>query len=99
MTDHETEDLAAVFKALGDPTRLKLVRVLHDLKEPESVCVNALAGLLDVSQSAVSQHLRVLKHAGIVRGERKGTSVHYALDRERARYIHDLMAAAHGAVR
>ena len=98
MTDHETEDLAAVFKALGDPTRLKLVQFLHDLKDPESVCVNALAGVLDVSQSAVSQHLRVLKNVGIVRGERKGNSVHYALDRKRARSIHDLMAAAHTAI-
>ncbi len=98
MSDQETEELAAVFKALGDPTRLKLVRFLHDLKEPEAVCVNALAGVLDVSQSAVSQHLRVLKNVGIVKGERKGNSVHYALDRRRMRPVHDLMAAAHTAI-
>ena len=68
MPDAKTEELAAVFKALGDPTRLKLVAFLHDLKEPDSACVNALAGRLGVSQSAVSQHLRVLKNVGIVRG-------------------------------
>ena len=99
MAEEKTEELAAVFKALGDPTRLKLVAFLHDLKDPESVCVNALAGVLDVTQSAVSQHLRVLKNVGIVRGERKGNSVHYALDRKRMQSVHDLMAAAHAAIK
>lgn len=99
MPDAKTEELAAVFKALGDPTRLKLVAFLHDLKEPDSACVNALAGRLGVSQSAVSQHLRVLKNVGIVRGERRGNSVHYALDQKRMKSVHDLMVAAHAAVR
>jgi len=98
MADEKTEELAAIFKALGDPTRLKLVEFLHDLKTPESVCVNALAGMLDVSQSAVSQHLKVLKGVGIVRGERKGNSVHYALDHRRMKSVHDLMVAANAAI-
>lgn len=98
MTEQKTEELAAVFKVLGDPTRLKLVQFLHDLREPEAVCVNALAGVLDISQSAVSQHLRVLKNVGIVRGERKGNSVHYALDGKRMRAVHDLITAAHTAI-
>ena len=45
-----------------------------------ALCVNALAHKLGVTQSAVSQHLRVLRQAGLVRGERYGAFVHYALD-------------------
>ena len=45
-----------------------------------ALCVNALASRLDVSQSAVSQHLRVLRHTGLVKSERRGSSVHYLLD-------------------
>ena len=74
----KVEELAEVFKALSDPTRLRLVRLLgeHD----GALCVNALAHKLGVTQSAVSQHLRVLRQAGLVRGERKGPFVHYSLD-------------------
>ncbi|MBI5533262.1 MAG: helix-turn-helix transcriptional regulator [Deltaproteobacteria bacterium] len=78
-----------MFKALSDPTRLQLVALLgsrtpekcgHDPCGCGSLCVNALARKLGVTQSAVSQHLRVLKHAGLVRGERRGAFVHYSLD-------------------
>jgi ArsR family transcriptional regulator len=85
----EIEELAEIFKALSDPTRLKLVQLLS--KQPKGecegacngtgfLCVNALAHKLGVSQSAVSQHLRVLRQAGLVRGERRGAFVHYTLD-------------------
>ena len=46
------------------------------------LCVNAITRQLDVSQSAVSQHLRILKQAGLVRGERRGSFVHYTLEEE-----------------
>ena len=62
---------AAVFGALADPTRLKLVKLLCRQREPDALCVNALAGLLGVSQSAVSQHLRLLKSVGLVKGEKE----------------------------
>ena len=77
----EIEELAGIFKALSDPTRLRLVKLLHD--HQGALCVNALAGRLEVTQSAVSQHLRVLKQAGLVRGDRQGYRVHYALDTAR----------------
>jgi DNA-binding transcriptional ArsR family regulator len=87
----EIEELAEIFKALSDPTRLKLVRLLSAQPEGECrgpcngtgfLCVNALAHRLGVSQSAVSQHLRVLRQAGLVRGARRGPFVHYSLDQE-----------------
>jgi ArsR family transcriptional regulator len=99
----EIEELAEIFKALSDPTRLKLVQLLG--KQPEGdcagpcngtgfLCVNALAHKLGVSQSAVSQHLRVLRQAGLVRGERRGAFVHYSLDQDgMEKYRHALQEA------
>ena len=78
----DTEQQAAVFSALADPTRLKLMKLLCHQPHPNSLCVNALAGLLGVSQSAVSQHLRVLKAIGLVKGERRGYHIHYYINRD-----------------
>jgi len=82
----EIEELAEIFKALSDPTRLRLVKLLSECLPGEckvALCVNALAHKVGVTQSAVSQHLRVLRQAGLVRGERRGYFVHYSLDQER----------------
>ena len=76
------EDQAALFAVLADPTRLKLLRLLAGQQEPNALCVNALAYRLGVTQSAVSQHLRVLKTAGMVKGEKRGYRVHYFVSRE-----------------
>jgi ArsR family transcriptional regulator len=96
MAMDEIEELAEIFKALSDPTRLRLVKLLsecapsaHPVGEyPQNeckggpLCVNALAHELGVSQSATSQHLRVLRQAGLVRGERRGPFVHYSLNKD-----------------
>jgi DNA-binding transcriptional ArsR family regulator len=82
----EIEELAEIFKALSDPTRLRLVKLLSECSPGEckgALCVNALAHRLGVTQSAVSQHLRVLRQARLVRGERRGHFVHYSLDQDR----------------
>jgi DNA-binding transcriptional ArsR family regulator len=86
VTMDEIEQLAEIFKALSDPTRLRLVKLLSECslgKCEGALCVNALAHVLGVTQSAVSQHLRVLRQAGLVRGERRGSFVHYSLDQDR----------------
>jgi DNA-binding transcriptional ArsR family regulator len=87
-----TEELAEKLKALSDPTRLRLVKLLRDQTGHDEchslchghrfLCVNALAQRLGVTQSAVSQHLRVLRLAGFVRGDRYGSFMHYSLDEE-----------------
>jgi len=66
------EKQAALFGVLADPTRLKLLKLLSQQKEPDALCVNALAFRLRVTQPAVSQHLKVLKDAGLVQGEKRG---------------------------
>lgn len=78
----ETEDQAKIFGILADPTRLKLLKLLAGQREPNAVCVNAIAFKLGVTQSAVSQHLRILKSAGLVKGERRGYRIHYFIRRE-----------------
>ena len=81
---NEVEKLSEIFKALSDPTRLRLIQLLNNCKpgicSGGPLCVNALAHQLGVTQSAVSQHLRILRQTGLVRGERNGNFMHYSLD-------------------
>ena len=79
-SERSTEEQAALFAVLADPTRLKLVKLLRQQRDSSALCVNALAGFLGVTQSAVSQHLRVLKSIGLVKGERRGYRVHYFIN-------------------
>ncbi len=80
----KVEKLVEIFKALSDPTRLRLVKLLNDCPpgvcKGGPLCVNALANQLGVTQSAVSQHLRILRQAGLVSGDRRGSFMHYSLD-------------------
>lgn len=72
------KDAAELFKILSVDKRIEIIELLK--KEPKSV--NAMAEALGVTQSAVSQHLRVLKSAGLVRDERQGYWIYYSLNRE-----------------
>ena len=88
------EKHAAIFSALADPTRLKLVKLLCRQHDPDALCVNALAGLLGVTQSAISQHLRVLRAIGLAKGERRGYHIHYFVNPEALEYCRDLVLVA-----
>lgn len=79
----DVKDLARIFKALSDETRLRLVLLLADQGADGALCVGALAKRLGVTQSAVSQHLAVLRAAGLVIDERRGYYVHYRVNRGR----------------
>ncbi len=82
LRDSTIEQQAAMFAALADPTRLRLLKILIRQSPPGCRCVNNLCNLLGVTQPAVSQHLRVLKSVGLVRGERRGFRIHYLIDPE-----------------
>ncbi|MCG8569700.1 MAG: metalloregulator ArsR/SmtB family transcription factor [Spirochaetes bacterium] len=71
------DNTANILKALGDPTRLKIIKLLHT--KGCNLCVGMIAGMVGVSQPAVSQHLKVLKNAGLVESERMGFHIHYCL--------------------
>jgi len=89
-----TVEQAAIFSALADPTRLKLVKLLCCQRDPDALCVNALASLLGVTQSAVSQHLRVLRSIGLANGERRGYHIHYYINPEAVKHCQELASAA-----
>lgn len=81
--DETFRDLSRFFKALGDETRLQLIALLTQQEPGQAMCVGRLARELGVTDSAVSQHLRVLKDLGLVHAERRGYRLHYFLDAER----------------
>lgn len=66
--------LAPMFKALGDPVRLRLMSMIAS--RPEA-CVCDLTGAFDVSGPTISHHLRVLREVGLVDSDRRGTWVYY----------------------
>ena len=68
---------AELFKVLSVESR---IRIIDLLKQRGPLGVNELAGLLGITPSAVSQHLKVLRYAGLVRGERKGYWMPYKID-------------------
>ncbi|HEY1572517.1 MAG TPA: metalloregulator ArsR/SmtB family transcription factor [Pseudonocardiaceae bacterium] len=69
-------ELASVFKALGDPVRLRLLSMIASTEGGE-VCVCELTPAFDLSQPTISHHLKLLRQAGLVDCVRRGTWVHY----------------------
>ncbi len=86
--DSGIETSAAMFKLMGDPKRLK---ILLALKSAGELCVCDLAATVMVSETGVSQALRLLRSAGIVRHRRQGRQIHYSLD---DRHIADVLDTA-----
>jgi DNA-binding transcriptional ArsR family regulator len=74
--DEDYGDLAETFRALGDASRAKILHALC----AEALCVCDLAALLGITESAVSQHLRVLRARRIVRSRKVGRVVYYSLE-------------------
>lgn len=77
--------LADFFKVFGDPTRMKILFALFE----EELCVCDISALLNMSQSAVSHQLRLLKKGHIVKFRRAGKIVYYSLDDEHIKSIVD----------
>jgi ArsR family transcriptional regulator, lead/cadmium/zinc/bismuth-responsive transcriptional repressor len=74
--DEDYAELAEIFRALGDASR---ARILHCLLEQE-MCVCDLSALVGISESAISQHMRVLRGLRLVRNRRAGRVVYYSLE-------------------
>lgn len=83
----ETElyDLAELFKVFGDSTRIRILFVLFEAE----VCVCDLAQALNMTQSAISHQLRILKQNKLVKSRREGKSIFYSLADEHVRTIID----------
>ncbi|RMH56651.1 MAG: transcriptional regulator [Candidatus Hydrogenedentota bacterium] len=76
LSSEDARHLAELFKILGDPTRVRILQALLWKK----LCVCDISALLEISVSAVSHQLRLLRSARLVRSERRGKYIFYALD-------------------
>lgn len=74
--EKQIQKLSKIFKAIGDQNRLKIIYVLS--KSP--LCVYHIADLLNMTQSSISHHLKVLRDLDLVKFERQGKLVVYSLD-------------------
>ena len=83
--ENELYDLAELFKVFGDSTRIRILFVLFEAE----VCVCDLAKALNMTQSAISHQLRILKQNKLVKSRRDGKSIFYSLADEHVRTIID----------
>ena len=80
---------SAAFKALADENRMLILRLLLR----RNCCVRALSRQLDISEAAVSQHLKVLREAGLILGEKSGYFTHYTVNRSALQVLADALSA------
>ncbi|MFI9806595.1 ArsR/SmtB family transcription factor [Streptomyces sp. NPDC052301] len=76
LDEDQAVELAKLFKALGDPVRLRLLSMIASRAGGE-ICVCDLTPAFDLSQPTISHHLKLLRQAGLIDCERRGTWVHY----------------------
>ncbi|MDU5970900.1 MAG: metalloregulator ArsR/SmtB family transcription factor [Finegoldia magna] len=88
--DELIADLSDMFKIFGDQTRVKILMAL----ESGEMCVCDIAAVMDMSQSAISHQLRVLKQSNIVKTRRQGKVVYYSISDDHVKEIFD-MAMVH----
>ncbi|WP_295833732.1 helix-turn-helix transcriptional regulator [uncultured Microbacterium sp.] len=90
MTTSDAERLAATFKALGDPTRLKLLSIIAS-SEGQEACVCDLTEPVGLAQPTVSHHLKVLAEAGFVSRSKRGTWAYYRLAPEALQAVDEVL--------
>jgi ArsR family transcriptional regulator len=86
QADHE---LAKLAKAIGHPARVRILRMLS--RKEARVC-SQIVGELPLAQSTISEHLRILKHAGLIRANRDGPRIGYCIDNHALRRLKALTA-------
>jgi len=94
MGEARAAELAVILKALGDPARLRLVSLIA---AKDRICVCDLTPHFDLSGATISHHLKVLRSAGLIDSERKGTWVHYWVRPESAILVATVLGAHLGA--
>ena len=73
----EAQEYASWFRALADPTRLRVLSRITSAPDGEICVCDITGGEFDVSGPTISHHLRVLREAGLIEGERRGTWIYY----------------------
>ena len=90
VTEDDATRLAGMFKALGDPVRLRMASMIASAPE---VCVCEITPAFDLSSGTISHHLKTLREAGLVDCERRGTFVYYRIQPEALRALSALLSA------
>ena len=84
----DPKEISRMCKVFSVDKRVQIIRLLAQ----HPLCVGALANLLDISAGAVSQHLRILRDAGLVESERRGYHIHYMLNKESVKHWQELIS-------
>jgi ArsR family transcriptional regulator len=95
LDEDQAAELAKVFKALGDPVRLRLLSMIASRAGGE-VCVCELTPAFALSQPTISHHLKLLRQAGLIDSERRGTWVYYRLVPETTDRLADVLTRPTG---
>lgn len=90
MAPDQAATPARMFKALGDPVRLRLMSLLA--ASPKETCVCDLLAAFDLTGATISHHLKVLREAGLVGSQRRGTWVYYWPRHENLRWLSGLLS-------
>ncbi|NKS98571.1 metalloregulator ArsR/SmtB family transcription factor [Rhodococcus hoagii] len=97
LAEDRANDLARMFKALGDPVRLRMLSLIAAHEGGES-CVCDISPAFDLSQPTISHHLKVLREAGLLDSERRGTWVYYRVIPSALEQLSTVLSAAWGGV-
>ena len=95
LSDGEAASVAVAFKALADPVRIQILDCLAKA-EGDGVCACDFVDVVLKSQPTVSHHLKVLREAGLVVAERRGTWVYYAIAPERFQQLRSVLTLSAG---
>jgi ArsR family transcriptional regulator, arsenate/arsenite/antimonite-responsive transcriptional repressor len=93
LTTEQAAELARVFKAMGDPVRLRLLSLIASHEGGEA-CVCDLSEVFELTGPTISHHLKVLREAGLITGERRGTWVYYRIRPEALQLASQVLAPA-----
>lgn len=89
LDDHAAQSLAHMFKALADPARVKILSMLLNADE---VCACEVSDGIGKTAGTTSHHLKLLRDAGLITGDRRGTWIYYRVVPERLAAIRDALA-------
>lgn len=98
LSREQSLELSRVFKAMGDPVRLRLLSLIASHEGGEA-CVCDLADVFDLTGPTISHHLKVLREAGLITGERRGTWVYYRVQPDLLARLSEVLVPGNGSTR